>query len=239
MLAVIMVITMPLNSFASVINYDNLNKLISNEDELSKEMKKYAKQIVSDNLNLLADEVVDGHVVKIFKTDVDNQFVCFTDAKVEIVAINGKDVVINGKNHKFDVVVRSKELSEPEISTRAVGGTSYVVIPDPGGSWNYLQDYWIDVYANKNFGTFTIAALAVLLGNYITGVPATIALAFSAWLTGSVLAPYTSVAHIHGYKYSSLTFFKTYKYYYYLYAEHEGNNIILGNKKWFEAWAGL
>jgi hypothetical protein len=154
---------------------------------------------------------------------------CFTDEKVEIVTINGNIVTINEKDYDFDFIKVSKKNPKNEIETMVIGGTSYIEIPNPGGSWSYNDDYWIDVYAGNNWITFTVAAIAAIIGFFVSGIPGSVAAAFGGWLVASALAPYTSVAQIHGYKYASTSFFKTYNYTYKLYAESEFVKVVVAN----------
>lgn len=114
---------------------------------LSNKAKKYAESIIADSQNLFADEIVNGQVVKIYKSNVDGEFVSFTDSKVELIRIDGNNVEINDKSHKFKVIKKLKEpkkineLSGVGIIPMAIGGNSYVEISNPGGSWMSIKQY--------------------------------------------------------------------------------------------------
>ncbi len=130
--------------------------------------------------------------------------IAITDGYVEIVKRLGEnDFSINGVTTQ--VWVRSADRSVMDKKVYQSGNTK-----DPSGwietsyldkAWVYHDYYYEDVYTQDPFVTYTVGALAAILGYVFTTNPITAFIWSIATILVSIALPWTKIARVHCYEY--------------------------------------
>lgn len=201
--------------------------------------------------NLIIADVIEGKTVIVYQTEVDNIQVAVTGDTAEIIEIVDENTfLVDGK----EVTVKYSYEEEPapfeEDSSPTVNATqptidelmmatstsstysNYARTGNPGGSWVHTTTSTHNVYFSNAIGTFTMSALAAVIGYKVGNVYGSVvggAMGFVAGLLLTSSYTNTSVTRlvILHYKHASYpwlykrTYTKDYAYY-------KGSYIYLG-----------
>lgn len=107
---------------------------------------------------------------------------------------NENTFVINGEELHVEITEHTEEIT-PDGSLPS----NIYPVADPGCSWTYVQDWWVDVTIDKTFGTITIGALAAILTLSLNPAAAA-AISIAASLVYSQFYD-ASTAEIHRFQY--------------------------------------
>ncbi|ABR46854.1 hypothetical protein Amet_0628 [Alkaliphilus metalliredigens QYMF] len=234
---------------------------LTNLSELSVEEQKIADENVKELNNLLWAMVHEGKPVLIYSTSNDDVYVSVTDGHVEVISYEKENIMtVNGREIAYEQEVSYQQekvvsfngqdviYAEDELEQDLVGDdiiapmSSYVTIPNPGGSWTYIttrvvDNTWMESIIDIGAGalvTFILARLAGLLPP-----EADYAGVFASTILASGIAAQTNTLRFTQQKFEHQTHFKTYAYNERaLGLDMQGNYVPAGD--WFDryvAWA--
>ncbi|KAF0817640.1 MULTISPECIES: hypothetical protein [unclassified Cytobacillus] len=209
------------------------NPSFKNRSELSKSEAGLVNKVTKSPSTYLKDaDIVKDESVLIYGTENPNVVVSNTDGYVEVIEkVDENSFTINGEVHKIQVTseedqVKNKE--EEQNAIEAYSSSSWVSGGNPGGNWSVIWSGWRNLHFENTIGTYTVGALATIIGLFTLPVLTSAMIGIASILLGSI---YTNSSAARLYQINYKHQYPIYKReYYQAYAVWEGKQIYLGYK---------